>query len=86
MYQSTVTNTDASDDALKLLIKYIVELVEDVDNREVVDDVIGETIENDSCVLMDALEGGDFDYSEYIQYTTLLLRGGNIIYLFITGW
>ena len=70
MYQSTVTNTDASDDALKLLIKYIVELVEDVDNREVVDDVIGETIENDSCVLMDALEGGDFDYSEYIQYTT----------------
>ena len=63
MYQSTVTNTDASDDALKLLIKYIVELVEDVDNREVVDDVIGETIENYSCVLMDALEGGDFDYS-----------------------
>ena len=63
MYQSTVTNTDASDDALKLLIKYIVELVEDVDNREVVDDVIGDTIENDSCVLMDALEGGDFDYS-----------------------
>ena len=63
MYQSTVTNTDASDDALKLLIKYIVELVEDVDNREVVDDVIGDTIENDSCVLMDALEGGDFDCS-----------------------
>ena len=60
--------------------------MEDVDNIEVVDDVIGETIENDSCVLMDALEGGDFDYSEYIQYTTLLLRGGNIIYLFITGW
>ena len=56
MYQSTVTNTDASDDALKLLIKYIVELVEDVDNREVVDDVIGETIENDYCGFVIAID------------------------------
>ena len=84
--QNTITKTDVPDDSLNPLSEDPIKGLEYGGNREVVNDDVGDPIDEDAYDTMEALEGGDFEYLYCPEDITSLSRGAKPMYLFMRGW
>ena len=63
--QDTVSETGTQGDIIYTLIKYLIEVLKNADNKEVVNDDFHSPIYDDAYEILEAMEGEEFEYVKY---------------------
>ena len=86
VYQDTVSKLDTPDDVTDLLRKYMIEGLDNSGTKEVVNDDLHSTIDDDAYDMLEALVGLKFKYVKFPYDISSIPRGKMAVYFFTTDW